>query len=129
MSNRDREREAEFIAHWNELVNLKLDEQNLRQPSFNFFYNALESLLQSLNYDIERLKNEFTGNDAERLYYIKFCAYIDSVYQLSGSNNNFYYFDLVNPGKQNGLRKLIFESFLYECFFFFPFSVSFSFSA
>lgn len=100
MSNRDREREAEFIANWNEMVNLKLDEHNLRQPSFNFFYNALESLLQSLNYDIDRLKSEFTSNDAERLYYIKFCAYIDSVYQLSGSNNNFYYFDLVNPGKR-----------------------------
>lgn len=100
MSNRDREREAEFIANWNDMVNLKLDEQNLRQPSFNFFYNALESLLQSLNYDIHRLKSEFNSNDAERLYYIKFCAYIDSVYQLSGSNNNFYYFDLVNPGKQ-----------------------------
>lgn len=99
MSNRDREREAEFIANWNEMVNFKLDEQNLRQPSFALFYAALESLLQSLNYDIDRLKSEFTSNDAERLYYIKFCAYIDSVYQLAGSNNKFYYFDLVNPGE------------------------------
>lgn len=113
MSSREREKdkEAKFIADWNDIMDFKLDEHNLRNPNFGFFYNALESLLQSLNYDIEKIKNENSDcNDAERLYYIKFCAYIDSVYQLSGSNNNFYYIDLINPGEILPIAQLLLKS-------------------
>lgn len=94
MSNK----EAEFISQWNGLLDYKIDEHNLRRPNFQFFYSALESLLRSLNFDIDNAKNEALNNsDAERLYFIKFCGFVHRLYQLSDTNFNFFYLDLINP--------------------------------
>lgn len=99
MSRREHDKEFEFIANWNEFMKFKIDEQNLKKPNFQFFYGALESILRSLNYDIDKIKFNTSAPDSERIYYIKFCAYIDRFYKLSGSQNRFYFYDLINPGK------------------------------
>lgn len=100
MSNSSKE--AEFISQWNGLLDYNIDEQNLRRPNFQFFYSALESLLRSLNFNIDSAKNEALNNnnnnsDAERLYFIKFCGFVHRLYQLSDSSFNFFYLDLINP--------------------------------
>lgn len=93
-------KEAEFIAQWNGILDYKIDEQNLRRPNFQFFYNALESLLRKLNFNIEAAKSEVSNcNDGERMYYIKFCGFVHRLYQLSDGSFNFYYFDLIHPSK------------------------------
>lgn len=94
-------KEAEFITQWNGLLDYKIDEQNLRRPNFQFFYNALESLLRSLNFNIDSAKNEANINgESERLYFIRFCGFVHRLYQLSDSSFNFYYFDLLSPSKK-----------------------------
>lgn len=91
-------KEAEFISQWNGLLDYKIDEQNLRRPNFQFFYNALESLLRNLNFNINAAKSEALGSsEAERMYFVKFCGFIHRLYQLSDSTFNFYYLDLINP--------------------------------
>lgn len=100
MSGREKDREIAFINDWNEIMDFKVDEGSLRTPTNYFIYHALESLLRSLNYDIECIKSEFNEHD-DILYYIKFCKYIDSLYQLSGANNRFYYYDLIHPGNKH----------------------------
>lgn len=93
-------KEAEFITQWNGILDYKIDEQNLRRPNFQFFYNALESLLRRLNFNIDSAKSDATINgEAERLYFIKFCGFVQKLYQLSDASFNFYYFDLINPSK------------------------------
>lgn len=98
-------KEAEFITQWNGLLDYKIDEHNLRRPNFQFFHLALESLLRSLNFNIEATKDEaravaISNNaDPERTYYIMFCGYVHRLYQLSDKSFNFYYFDLTNPSK------------------------------
>lgn len=93
-------KEAEFISQWNDLLDFKIDENNLRRPNFAFFYSALESLLRSLNFNIEEAKGEgFDGPEAERLYYIRFCGFVQRLYQSSDKTYNFYYLDLINPSK------------------------------
>lgn len=97
--SKEKDKEAEFITQWNGLLDYKIDEQNLRRPDFQFFYNALESLLRSLNFDIDSAKNEVINSEAERLYFIKFCGFVHRLYQLSDASFNFYYFDLLSPSK------------------------------
>lgn len=94
-------KEAEFISQWNGLLDFKIDENNLRRPHFQFFYGALESLLRSLNFNIEAAKNETTVSnpESERLYYIRFCGFVQRLYQLSDESFNFFYLDLINPSK------------------------------
>lgn len=93
-------KEAEFITEWNGLLDYKIDEQNLRRPNFQFFYNALESLLRSLNFNIDAAKEEAANSaDADRTYYIMFCGFVQRLYQLSDPKFSFYYFDLINPSK------------------------------
>lgn len=94
-------KEAEFITQWNGLLDYKIDEHNLRRPNFQFFYNALESLLRSLNFNIEKAKEEAANStDVDRTYYIMFCGFVHRLYQLSDSSFKFYYFDLINPSKE-----------------------------
>lgn len=91
-------KEAEFISQWNGLLDFKIDENSLRRPNFQFFYGALESLLRNLNFNIESAKNEAINNsDGERLYFIRFCGFVQRLYMLSDSSFNFYYLDLINP--------------------------------
>lgn len=93
-------KETEFITQWNGLLDYKIDEQNLRRPNFQFFYSALESLLRSLNFDLETAQeNARAHNDPDRAYYIMFCAFVHRLYQLSDPSYNFYFFDLLNPSK------------------------------
>lgn len=93
-------KEVEFISQWNGLLDYKIDEQSLRRPNFQFFYNALESLLRNLNFNIDAAKGEALGSiEAERMYFVKFCGFIHRLYQLSDSTFNFYYLDLINPSK------------------------------
>lgn len=93
-------KESEFITQWNGLLDYKIDEQNLRRPNFQFFYCALESLMRSLNFDIETAKeNAKEQSDPDRAYFIMFCTFIQRLYQLSDASFNFYYFDLMNPSK------------------------------
>lgn len=95
-------KETEFITIWNGLLDYKIDEQNLRRPNFQFFYHALESLLRSLNFDIETAKeNAKAHSDPDRTYFILFCSFVHRLYQLSDPSFNFYYFDLINPSKNH----------------------------
>lgn len=116
-------KEQEFITIWNGLLDYKIDEQNLRRPNFQFFYHALESLLRSLNFDIEAAKeNAKTHGDPDRAYFILFCSFVHRLYQLSDPSFNFYYFDLINPSK-NPNRLFLFETF-YSFIFLFSFYVA-----
>lgn len=93
-------KEQEFTTTWNGLLDFKIDEQNLRRPNFQFFYHALESLLRSLNFDIEAAKEKAKAHsDPDRAYFILFCSFVHRLYQLSEPSFNFYYFDLINPSK------------------------------
>lgn len=101
-------KEAEFILQWNGLLDFKIDENSVRRPNFQFFYSALESLLRSLNFNIESARNEAMNNpDAERLYFITFCGFVHRLYQLSDETYNFYYLDLINPSMLNKHNKSI----------------------
>lgn len=99
MRGREREKETIFVTDWNAIIEYKITEMNLRSPDFNFFYNALESLLRSLNVDIEALKDGVPARDFERLYQIKFCGYVNKLYKLYDPSFNFYYLDLLSPSK------------------------------
>lgn len=116
-------KEAEFISQWNGLLDFKIDESNLRRPNFQFFYGALESLLRSLNFNIEAAKNESAINqDAERLYYIRFCGFVQRLYQLSDESFNFFYLDLINPSKLMQCYRRIFHANNVQFFFFHEYS-------
>lgn len=96
-------KEAEFISQWNDLLDFKIDESNLKRPTFQFFYNALECLLRKLNFNIESARNEAVNNglDAERLYYIRFCGFIQRLYNADQSlHQSFFYLDLINPASK-----------------------------
>lgn len=104
MSSASKESELDklnkFVIAWNGLLDYKIDEQNLRKPNFNFMYNALESLLRKLNFNIELAKERAkTQNDPDRAYYIMFCAFVQRLVNLSDPTHNFHYFDLINPSK------------------------------
>ena len=100
-------KEAEFILQWNGLLDFKIDENSVRRPNFQFFYGALESLLRSLNFNIESARNEAMNNpEAERLYFITFCGFVHRLYQLSDETYNFYYLDLINPSKFKSVLSL-----------------------
>lgn len=88
-----------LIDEWNAILDYKIDEANLRKPNFGFLYGTLESLLRHLNYDINAMKDSVAVADKERLYYIKFVAYVNRLYQLSDPSSRFYYMDLLEPCK------------------------------
>lgn len=100
MATREREKEKMvFIEEWNEILDYKINEQNLRNPDFQFLYSALCSLLRSLNYDIESIKTTQTDDkDADISFKIRFCAGVNKLYQLS-NERPFSYLDLVSPSK------------------------------
>ncbi|XP_055305682.1 kinetochore protein Nuf2-B [Sitodiplosis mosellana] len=105
-------KEAEFISQWNGLLDFKIDESSVRRPNFQFFYSALESLLRSLNINIESARIEAMNNhDSERLYFITFCGFVQRLYQLSDEAHNFYYLDLINPNpkKSSHVLKMLFN--------------------
>lgn len=94
-------KEADFSTQWNGLLDYKIDEQNLRRPNFQFFYSALESLLRSLNFNIDVAKTEAANSiDPDRTYYIMFCGFVQRLYQLSDPTFKFYFFDLINPSNE-----------------------------
>ncbi|XP_031632194.1 kinetochore protein Nuf2-B [Contarinia nasturtii] len=99
-------KEAEFISQWNDLLEFKIDENSLRRPTFQFFYGALECLLRKLNFNIESAKNEAVNNiDAERLYFVRFCAFVQRLYNADQSFN-FFYLDLINPTSKKSCHVL-----------------------
>lgn len=113
-------KETEFITIWNGLLDYKIDEQNLRRPNFLFFYHALESLLRSLNFDIETAKeNAKMHSEPDRAYFILFCSFVHRLYRLSDPSFNFFYFDLINPSKN------LFFSFRFHIFHLFISILSF----
>lgn len=96
----NRSKEATFVADWNNIVDFKITEDNLRAPNHRFLYSTLESLLRHLNYDINAMKCSFDESpDAERLFTIKFVGLVNSLYQLTDKSHRFYYFDLIEPCK------------------------------
>lgn len=103
MSNKGKEQK--FVSEWNEVLDYKIDEKNLRHPNFGFISGALESILRHLNYDLNAIKEKNSG-DNERMYYIKFCAIVNRLYQLSDSSFCFYYCDFITPSKFNVCNKL-----------------------
>lgn len=112
-------KEAEFITQWNGLLDYKIDEQSLRKPNFQFFYYALESLMRSLNFDIEAAKeNSKEQSDPDRAYFIMFCSFVHRLYQLSDASFNFYYYDLVNPSESLFFLTFSVVYFVLSYFFF-----------
>lgn len=89
----------EFVHEWNDIVAFKIHESDLHQPTFEFFYNALESLLRALNVNVDNLKKDLPEHDVERLFYIRFCQYVNRLYKLYDPTFNFFYFDLIHPSK------------------------------
>lgn len=88
-----------FIAEWNNIVEYKISENDVSRPTFDFFYKALESLLRSLNVNVDYMKENLPEGDADRTFYIRFCKYVNRLYKLSDVTFNFYFMDLINPSE------------------------------
>lgn len=88
-----------LIDEWNAILDYKMDEANLRKPNFGFLFGTLESLLRHLNYDINAMKESVDETDKERLFYFKFVAYVNRLYQLSDPSSRFTIMDLLEPCK------------------------------
>lgn len=100
MAYKEKDKEALFVEEWNEIIDYKITENNLRHADFGFFYNALESLLRSLNFNIENIKADIPQNaDFDRLYSIKFSGCVNRLYKLSDPTFAFYYLDLIAPSE------------------------------
>lgn len=101
MANRNKE--IKFIGEWNDLLDYKIDEENLRAPNCRFLYGALESLLRHLNYNVNSIRETIEEADKERLFRSRFVEKVNRLYQLSDPTFRFYYFDLVEPSEYFGL--------------------------
>lgn len=92
---------AELITDWNMIIDYKITEKDLNQPTFDFFYNALESILLKLNVDINKIKESVPENDFERMYKNAFAQNVNWLYKLSSPTFNFFYLDLIKPSKRH----------------------------
>lgn len=90
---------ADLISTWNEVIDFKITSKDLKQPSNQFFLNALSAYLDKLNINVENMKFGIFENDFDRLFLIRFCACIDELYKLSNPSHNFHYMDLKCPSK------------------------------
>lgn len=90
---------TELINDWNGFMDVQLNERDLSQPTFEFFYNALLAIMEKLNYDVEEIKADIPEHDRERLFRIKLVHYIAELYKLSNPAHNFYYIDLIRPSE------------------------------
>lgn len=88
-----------FIHEWNNIVVYQISENDLSHPTFDFFYKALESLLRALNVNVDYMKESLPEGDGDRMFYIRFCKYINRLYKLFNSEHNFYFMDLINPSE------------------------------
>lgn len=89
----------EFIQEWNNIVAFKISENDLKQPTFEFVYKALNALLRALNVNVEYMREDLPENDSERIFYIRFCKYVNRLYKLCDKSFNFYFMDLISPSK------------------------------
>lgn len=83
------------------IIDYKITEKDLNQPTFDFFYNALESILLKLNVDINKIKESVPENDFERMYKNAFAQNVNWLYKLSSPTFNFFYLDLIKPSKRH----------------------------
>lgn len=90
---------SELINEWNQVIDYKIIERDLKQPTYEFFYNALESLLTKLNVNVNAIKARIPEQDFERLFNIAFVNYVDALYKISNPANRLYYMDLIRPCK------------------------------
>lgn len=90
---------VQLIQEWNDIVEYKISENDLIKPSQEFFFKALESLLRSLNVNVDYMKANSPEGDEERTFKIRFCKYINRLYKLYDPANNFYYMDLIQPSE------------------------------
>lgn len=88
-----------FIHEWNDIVACQISENDLSHPTFDFFSKALESLLRALNVNVDYMKENLPEGDGERMFYIRFCKYINRLYKLCNPEHNFYFMDLINPSE------------------------------
>lgn len=90
---------SELINEWNQIIEYEIMEKDLKQPTYEFFYSALESLLAKLNVNVDAIKARIPEQDFDRLFNIAFVHYVDALYRISNPANRLYYMDLMRPCK------------------------------
>lgn len=90
---------AKLVEEWNNIVEYKIRESDLKNPTFDFFFQALNSFLRSVNDNTEDLRHNLPDEEIdERLFYIRFCHRVNRYCKLY-KDVNLYYTDLINPSK------------------------------
>ena len=88
----------EFIHSWNEIIEFKIQKNDLKKPTCQFLFDALKAYLRRLNINVDKIRDQIENND-ERLQNIHFCQYVDKLYKISDSSNSFCYMDFVAPSE------------------------------
>lgn len=87
-----------FVDEWNEIVEYKIRESDLKSPTYDFFFSALNSFLRAVNENTELWHKKIPEDDQERIYYIRFCNGINRYLKLF-TDVILYFTDLTNPSK------------------------------